>query len=135
TAHLVAGIENRHGRSVGWNSLHRHLPATIYRVGAKINSCHSRGRARTSDCAAFQVIHATLLFLFYFFAAISIYLGVLSLRGGVRFTRYLQEELSREYAEFTPFVTVFVPLRGLDEGLKENIAAVFAQDYPNYEIF
>ena len=76
-----------------------------------------------------------LLLLFYFFAAISIYLGVLSLRGGVRFTRYLQEELSREYAEFTPFVTVFVPLRGLDEGLKENIAAVFAQDYPNYEIF
>ena len=80
------------------------------------------------------MIHATLLFLFYFFAAISIYLGVLSLRGGVRFTRYLRDELSREYAEFTPFVTIFVPLRGLDEGLKENIAAVFAQDYPNYEI-
>ncbi len=75
-----------------------------------------------------------LLLLFYFFTAISIYLGLLSLRGGVRFARYVQAEVSREYGEFTPFVTVFVPLRGIDEGLKENIAAVLAQDYPNYEI-
>lgn len=80
------------------------------------------------------MIHTTLLFLFYFFAAISIYLGVLSLRGGLRFVRYLQAELSQSYPEFTPFTTVFVPLRGIDEGLKENIAAVFGQDYPNYEI-
>src|SRR5438094_6126613 len=75
-----------------------------------------------------------LLFVFYFFAAISIWLGLLSLRGGVRFVRYLQAELTHEYPEFTPFVTVFMPLRGVDDGLKENIAAVFAQDYPSYEV-
>ena len=71
---------------------------------------------------------------FYFFAAISIYLGLLSLRGGVRFVRYLQSELTKDYPEFTPFVTVFMPLRGVDDGLKDNIAAVFAQDYPRYEV-
>jgi len=76
----------------------------------------------------------TLLFGFYFFAAISIYLGALSLRGGVRFVRYLRAELSQDYPEFTPFATVFVPLRGIDEGLKENIAVVLAQGYPSYEI-
>jgi ceramide glucosyltransferase len=74
------------------------------------------------------------LLIFYFFAAISIWLGLLSLRGGVRFVRYLQAESSRLYPDFTPFVTVFVPLRGVDDGLKENITAVFAQDYPNYEV-
>jgi cellulose synthase/poly-beta-1,6-N-acetylglucosamine synthase-like glycosyltransferase len=72
--------------------------------------------------------------IFYFFAAISILLGLASLRGGVRFVRYLQAELSRDYPEFTPFATVFVPCRGVDVGLKENINAIFAQDYPAFEI-
>jgi len=72
--------------------------------------------------------------VFYFFAAISIWLGLISLRGGVRFVRYLQTELAREYPEFTPFATVLVPCRGVDDGLKENIDAIFAQDYPAFEI-
>jgi len=74
------------------------------------------------------------VWVFYFFAAISIWLGLVSLRGGVRFVRYLQAELAKEYQEFTPFATVFVPCRGIDEGLKENINAIFAQDYPEFEI-
>jgi ceramide glucosyltransferase len=74
------------------------------------------------------------LLLFYFFAAISIWLGLISLRGGARFVRYLRAELAREYPEFTPFATVFVPCRGVDDGLKENINAIFAQDYPAFEI-
>jgi ceramide glucosyltransferase len=75
-----------------------------------------------------------LLIVFYFFAAISIWLGLVSLRGGLRFVRYLHAELARAYPEFTPFVTVFVPCRGVDAGLKENINAIFAQDYPAFEI-
>ena len=65
-----------------------------------------------------------ILFLFYFLAAISIWLGLASLRGGVRFVRYLRADLAKEYPEFTPFLTVFVPCRGLDDGLKENVASV-----------
>ena len=74
------------------------------------------------------------LYIFYFFAAISIYLGLLSLRGGVRFVRYLQRELAEDLVGHTPFVTIFVPCRGVDPGLKENIHKLFAQDYPEYEI-
>ncbi len=74
------------------------------------------------------------MLVFYFFAAVSIWLGLVSLRGGVRFVRYFQSELAKEYPEFTPFATVFVPCRGVDEGLKENIKAIFAQDYPAFEI-
>jgi glycosyltransferase involved in cell wall biosynthesis len=75
-----------------------------------------------------------LLLLFYFLATISIWLGLISLRSGVRFVRYLQAELAKEYPDFTPFVTIFVPCRGVDDGLRENVSAIFAQDYPAFEI-
>jgi ceramide glucosyltransferase len=75
-----------------------------------------------------------LLYIFYFFAGISIVLGLLSLRGGVRFVRYLQKETAQELPEYTPFTTVFVPCRGVDDGLKQNILSLFAQDYPEFEI-
>jgi ceramide glucosyltransferase len=74
------------------------------------------------------------LLLFYFFAAISIWLGLVSLRGGVRFARYLKAELASSYAGFTPFVTVCVPCRGVDDGLKENVLAILTQAYPAFEI-
>src|SRR5713226_6741605 len=74
------------------------------------------------------------MWAYYFLAAIVIWLGLNSLRGGRRFVRYLLAELAKEYPEFTPFVTVFVPCRGLDDGLRENLAAIFAQDYPAFEI-
>lgn len=80
------------------------------------------------------MFHYSALLVFYFFAAIAIWLGLLSLRGGLRFVRYVQRELAKEIPEFTPFVTVFVPCRGVDEGLKENIASLFAQDYPAFEV-
>lgn len=74
------------------------------------------------------------LSIFYFFAAIAIFLGLVSLRGGVRFVRYLQSELEKESADFSPPVTVFVPCRGVDQGLADNITALFAQDYPSFEL-
>ena len=77
---------------------------------------------------------SVLLALFYFLAAISIYLGLLSLRGGIRFVRHLQTELAKDYPPFAPFASVFVPLRGIDNGLKENLNAIFSQDYANFEV-
>lgn len=79
-------------------------------------------------------LQTTILLTFYFFAAISLWLGLLSLLNGVRFVRYLQEELTKETTEFTPFVTVFVPCRGVDQGLKENFDSLLDQDYPAFEI-
>lgn len=75
-----------------------------------------------------------LLYIFYFFAGISLLLGLLSLRSGVRFVRYLQQEIAKELPDYTPFATIFVPCRGVDDGLKENILSLFAQDYPAFEI-
>src|SRR3989442_2682904 len=75
-----------------------------------------------------------MLLLFYFFAEIAICLGVLSLRGGVRYYAYVRLETARQLPEYTPFASVIAPFRGLDHGLQENVSALFKQDYPAYEI-
>jgi ceramide glucosyltransferase len=79
-------------------------------------------------------LQLVILGTYYFFAALSILLGLLSLRGGLRFVRYVQGELAKEIPDFTPFVTVVLPCRGVDDGLKGNIAGLFAQDYPAFEV-
>jgi cellulose synthase/poly-beta-1,6-N-acetylglucosamine synthase-like glycosyltransferase len=80
------------------------------------------------------LMNAVLLITFYCFAALSIWLGLLSLRSGLRFVGYVRAELANNDHGFKPLVTVFMPLRGLDEGLRENVAAIFAQHYPSFEI-
>ncbi len=71
---------------------------------------------------------------FYFFAAIVIWLGILSLRSGFRFSAYVRQEAARPPSDFTPFVSVIAPCRGLEDGLRENITALLQQDYPAFEI-
>lgn len=72
--------------------------------------------------------------VFYFFAAIVICLGILSLRGGQRFVQYLRIDTARPLPDFTPFVSVIAPTRGLAQGLHENLTALYQQEYPDYEI-
>lgn len=72
--------------------------------------------------------------VFYFLAAIVIWLGILSLRGGLSFAVYVRSEIARSFSEYAPFASVIAPFRGLEAGLHENLTALFAQDYPRYEI-
>ena len=74
------------------------------------------------------------MFIYYVFALIVIGLGVLSLRNGFSFAAYVRRELARPLSDFTPFVSVIAPCRGLENGLRENINALFEQNYPAYEI-
>lgn len=74
------------------------------------------------------------MLVFYFFAAIVIWLGILSLRSGSRFAKYVRLETAQTLPDFTPFVSVIAPTRGLDQGLHENLAALFHQEYSDYEI-
>jgi ceramide glucosyltransferase len=84
--------------------------------------------------SCYQGIAFIFMFVFYIFAAIVIWLGILSLRSGLRFAAYVRRETVRPLPEFTPFVSVIAPCRGLEEGFRENIAALFQQVYPAYEI-
>lgn len=74
------------------------------------------------------------MLVFYLFAALVVWLGVESLRGGFRYRSYVRRELQRERPSFAPFASVIAPCRGLDQGLRENLCALFCQDYPAYEI-
>src|SRR6266699_1906069 len=74
------------------------------------------------------------MLVFYLFAAIAIWLGLLSLRGGLHFLAYVQREIALPISDYAPFVSVIAPFREIDEGLKENLAALFNQRYPAYEI-
>ena len=71
---------------------------------------------------------------FYFFAALLILQSLISLRGGRRWLAYFRRELPRTLPDYAPFASVIVPFRGLDQDLDENLRALFAQDYPRYEI-
>lgn len=74
------------------------------------------------------------MWFFYFFAALLIWQGIVSLIGGVRYFRYVRREMSAARPAFTPFASIIAPCRGLDQGLRENLDALFRQDYPAYEI-
>ena len=75
-----------------------------------------------------------MIFVFYFFAALLIWLSYRSFRGGIEYLRYFRVELAKSPSDFTPFATIIAPCRGVDEGMRENLTALFEQDYPKYEI-
>jgi len=72
--------------------------------------------------------------VFYVWAALLIWQSLVSLQGGVRYLAYVRREMARSVPPFTPFASVIAPCRGSDQGLKENLAALFTQAYPAYEI-
>ncbi len=75
-----------------------------------------------------------MIFAFYAAAALLVWLSVKSFIGGVQYLRYFKQELSRPPSRFTPFASVIVPCRGIDDGLEENLRAVLQQNYPEYEV-
>ncbi|HWT00099.1 MAG TPA: glycosyltransferase [Pyrinomonadaceae bacterium] len=74
------------------------------------------------------------MWVFYVFASLLVIQAAVSLRGGVRYLAYFRRELAKGKSSFTPHASVIAPCRGLDQGLRENLAALFRQDYPSYEI-
>lgn len=84
-------------------------------------------------CFAKHRLHF-LMYIYYFFAAISIWFGIQSLRGGFRFASYVRSETANPSSGYVPFISVIAPSRGLEAGLKENLQALLSQNYPSYEV-
>ena len=74
------------------------------------------------------------MWLFYSLAALVLLQSLLSLRGGVRYFDFFRRGLDARRELYMPFASVFVPCRGLDQGLRSNLAALFLQHYPSYEL-
>jgi len=67
-----------------------------------------------------------LLGLIVVFAVVTTLFGTVALVWATRQRRNLPD--------FTPAVTIYKPLKGLDEGLEENLRSFFRLDYPTYQL-
>lgn len=75
-----------------------------------------------------------MIVVFSLFAVLLVFLSYRSLINGIAYLRYFRKELARPLSGFTPFVSIIVPCRGVDEGLEQNLRALVDQDYPDYEV-
>lgn len=73
------------------------------------------------------------MFVFYLFAAILVYFSYKSWIGGINYLNFFKKELAKPKSDYTPFVSIIAPCKGLDQDLEQNLQAVFEQDFPNYE--
>ena len=75
-----------------------------------------------------------MIFIFCLFAAVLLYYSCQSFRGGIAYLDFFRREIAGPDSGFTPFVSIIAPCRGLDEGLEQNLSALFHQDFPLYEV-
>jgi hypothetical protein len=73
------------------------------------------------------------VFWFWFFVGPALALAVLSLRGERKRAQFVDEKISAS-VETLPPAAIIVPVEGPDGALREKIAALAAQDYPDYEL-
>jgi cellulose synthase/poly-beta-1,6-N-acetylglucosamine synthase-like glycosyltransferase len=74
-----------------------------------------------------------LVVLYWLLTGPALLLAALSLRGERKRAAYVARRLAGQSKDLPP-ATVIVPVKGSDEGLRENLEALAALDYPDYEL-
>ena len=74
-----------------------------------------------------------LVVLYWLLTGPALLLAALSLRGERKRADYVARRLVGQSKDLPP-ATVIVPVKGSDEGLRENLEALAALDYPDYEL-
>lgn len=88
-------------------------------------------------CRSFAVfaILAAMLYVFYILIVAQIALGLYSLWDGFEWFRMVRRRLRSHAGFYAPLAAVICPCKGVESGLKENLAALTQFDYRNYEIY
>ncbi len=73
------------------------------------------------------------MFWYWLLVTPALLLSLAGLLGQRRRSNYITMRL-RKAATWTPAVTLIVPVKGEDEGLRQNLAALDTLDYPDYEL-
>jgi ceramide glucosyltransferase len=74
------------------------------------------------------------VYVYYFLAAVSCWIGIRSLLNGFRYAAYVRRETARPLPEFSPFVSVIAPTRGPEEKFIDNVRSLLDQNYSEHEI-
>ena len=73
------------------------------------------------------------MFWYWCFVGPALLLAIVSLRGERKRAAYVERRLAQTPQDLPP-VSVIVPVKGPDYQLKENLAALAGQDYPDFEL-
>ena len=76
-----------------------------------------------------------MLTLFYFLVVEQILQGLHNLWDGLRWLHMAQRRIGSHGGFYKPRVALFCPIKGVEAGLEQNLAALTSFDYPDYEIF
>src|ERR1700678_196308 len=79
------------------------------------------------------VILRTYVLWYWLLVSPALLLAILGLLGERKRIQYVSQRLTEKSATLPP-ATVIVPVKGDDEGLRENLAALASLDYPDYEL-
>lgn len=72
--------------------------------------------------------------IFGILAVLMVLQGLTGVLEGVRYVAYVRRHLGTAQSPWTPFVTVILPCKGLDQEFHHNVNALLSQDYPDYEV-
>jgi cellulose synthase/poly-beta-1,6-N-acetylglucosamine synthase-like glycosyltransferase len=76
-----------------------------------------------------------MLTLFYFLVVEQVLQGFYNLWDGLRWLRMAQRRIGSHTGFYAPRVALFCPVKGIELGLEQNLAALTSFDYPDYDIF
>jgi ceramide glucosyltransferase len=93
------------------------------------------GTGALADARFRLLFCAEMLYVFYLLIVQQLAQGFYSLWQGVLWLQMARRRLARPTAFFTPRVALFCPVKGMEPGLAENLAALVEQEYRDYEIF
>jgi len=123
--------ENRPAKLITFKRLVR-LEMSPCRRTERLSRLHSSAPTERSSCQECPAI-LRLVFWFWLFVGPALLLALLSLMREPGRAAYIRERLAQKPPSL-PVASVIVPVKGEDQGLRENLAALASLDYPDYEL-